>query len=297
MSLKKFAIAAGLSLVMLLGAGCTQEGQAVKKVASIDEAVIYKLDEFKNAEEELKKFAEERKKKLLEEGKDKSPDEQQKLSQQFQMELQKKQNELLNPLKEKARAAVANAAKDKGVTVVLDKKIVVYGVPDITDDVKTLMTSGGELSYPKEEADVETAPVGYFDQGIVRSLKVFQQGEAELIQERNKMLAEWKASLGDKKPTPAEIQGIQKTIETRLQSIQEQKFSPLLKAVTDSVEEVAKKEGLSLVLDTQHVMYGGRNLTENVVDTFLKKVGADPTKGGAADSKPMTIPTPAPAEK
>lgn len=293
MSLKKFAMAAGLSLVMLLGAGCSQEGQAVKKVASIDETVIYKLDEFTKAEADLKKYAEEKKKELQAKGKDKSPEEQQKLSQEYQAAIQVKQNELMNPLKEKARAAVANAAKDKGVNVVLDKKIVVYGVPDITDDVKSLLTKGGELVYPKEETDVDAAPIGYFDQNIVRSLKVFQQAELELMQERNKLLQEWKASLDGKQPTPAEIQGMQKTIETRLASIQEQKFSPLLKAVTDSVEEVAKKEGLSLVLDTQHVMYGGRNLTENVVDTFLKKVGADPANADTVESRPVTIPTPA----
>ena len=90
---------------------------------------------------------------------------------------------------------------------------------------------------------------------------------------------------------------MQKAIEARLESLQQQKLTPLLKAVNDSVEEVAKQEGLSLVLDTQHVMYGGRNLTELVVDTFLKKIseGGATTAGPGAEATPAA--TPAPAEQ
>ena len=87
-----------------------------------------------------------------------------------------KTNETLNPLKEKARAAVATAAKNKGVTVVLDKKITVYGVPDMTDDVKGLLESGNDLTYPEDnEEQLKQAPIGYFDQNIVSNLKVFKE--------------------------------------------------------------------------------------------------------------------------
>jgi hypothetical protein len=88
------------------------------------------------------------------------------------------------------------------------------------------------------------------------------------------------------------MQSIQQTLEARLQAMQEQKMGPLVKAVTDSVAEVAKAENLSLVLDTQHVMHGGRNLTELVVDNFLKKVdGGGPT---TAQTTPAADKTPAP---
>ncbi|MFA5504786.1 MAG: OmpH family outer membrane protein [Vulcanimicrobiota bacterium] len=295
MRLRNIAAAAVVGMSLLFAAGCETEKAPVKKVASIDESVIYQMDMFVKANEDLNKWAEETSKKKQEEVKDKSDEEKAKAFQEYQAELDIKTNETLNPLKEKARAAVANAAKNKDVTVVLDKKIVVYGVPDITDEVKALLESGGELTYPEENAEeLKVAPIGYFDQNIVSSLKVFKEAEMELFQERNAMLQKMreelqKAEQAGKQPSPAEIQAMQKAIEARLESLQQQKLTPLLKAVNDSVEEVAEQEGLSLVLDTQHVMYGGRNLTEMVVDTFLKKV----SEGNSASAEPVAAASPA----
>lgn len=284
-----------LGLCVLFSTGCeTEQNAPVKKVASIDESEIYQMEMFTKANEELDKWADETSKKYQEEVKDKSDEEKAKKFQEFQAELEIKTNETLNPLKEKARAAVATAAKNKGATVVLDKKIIVYGVPDITEDAKTLLTSGGDITYPEEtEEELKKAPIGYFDQTIVRNLKVFKEAEMELFQERNAMLQKMreelqKAEKEGNQPSPAEIQAMQKAIEARLESLQQQKLTPLLKAVNDSVEEVAKAEGLSLVLDTQHVMYGGRNLTELVVDSFLKKIS-----GGGSTPSDQSSPAPA----
>ncbi len=283
MTWKPICAAVVLSTLMVLTAGCerltTSKSEAVKKVASIDDSAINSMDEFRQAEESLDAWAQEESQRLQKEAQGQSDEVKAQLYQQFQLELQKKTNETLNPLKERARAAVATAAKNKGVSVVLDKKIVVYGVPDITEDVKSLLAGGGDLSYPDDEENLEKAPVGYFDQTIVRSLKVFKEAEMEVYNERNRLLSEMRDHLekSDQRPGPAEIQQMQKTIEARLEALQEQRISPLLKAVTDSVADVAKEEGLSLVLDTQHVMYGGRNLTEQVVDSFLKR-----TSGGGA---------------
>lgn len=295
MRLRNIAAAAVVGMSLLFAAGCETEKAPVKKVASIDESVIYQMDMFVKANEDLNKWADETSKKKQEEVKDKSDEEKAKAFQEYQAELDIKTNETLNPLKEKARAAVANAAKNKDVTVVLDKKIVVYGVPDITDEVKALLESGGELTYPEENTEeLKVAPIGYFDQNIVSSLKVFKEAEMELFQERNAMLQKMreelqKAEQAGKQPSPAEIQAMQKAIEARLESLQQQKLTPLLKAVNDSVEEVAEQEGLSLVLDTQHVMYGGRNLTEMVVDTFLKKI----SEGSSASAEPVAAASPA----
>ena len=288
MSLRNMALAAALGVSLLFGAGCEKEKTPIKKVAAIDESAVYQLEMFTNAEKELDKWAEERSKKLAEEAKGKSDEIKAEMFQTFQAELEIKQNETLNPLKEKARAAVANAAKSKGVNVVLDKKIVVYGVPDLTEDVTTLMQSGQELTYPDDNTEeAKKSPIGYFDQNIVRNLKVFKEAEGELLEERNRLLQRMgeelkKAEQEGNKPSPAEIQAMQKAIEARLGSLQQQKMAPLLKSVSDSVEQVAKDEGLSLVLDTQHVMFGGRNLTELVVDTFLKNVGDGAGKPTAA---------------
>lgn len=302
MSLKKAALTLGLSLTLLLAGGCEKGGAAagpsaaVKKVASIDQAAIYGMDEFTKAQKGLDDWAKaevEKRRKALE---GKTDAEKDAAFQQYQLELQKKEAEMLKPLKDKASAAIAIAAKDKGVTVVLDKKIVVYGVPEITEDVKALLTKGGDMTLP-EQIDPTQSPIGYFDQDVVRNLKAFKEAELAIAQERATQIQiiQKEFEKQNRQPTPQEMQSIQKTLEARLEAMQEQKMGPLVKAVTDSVADVAKAENLSLVLDTQHVMHGGRNLTELVVDNFLKKVdGAGATTAATGTpGKPAASPTPA----
>ncbi len=298
MSLRNMAVTAALGLALLFTPGCTTETPPVKKVASIDESVIRQMDMFKKANEELDEWAETESKKMAEEVKDGTDEEKGKKYQEFQAALEIETNKKMDPLNKKVKAAIESTAHKDGVTVVLDKKIVVYGVPDLTDKVKTLLESGAEITFPEEDqAGLDNAPVGYFDPSIVRNLKVFKEAEMEIFQERNRLLRTMSEQLEKAKengntPSPAEIQAMQKQIEARLESLQQQKMAPLMKAVTDSVAEVAKAEGLSLVLDTQHVMYGGRNLTELVVDTFLKQATGS-TVGGET---PAASPTPAAGE-
>lgn len=303
MRLRNIALTLGLSFTLLFGAGCGEGGvgggksqsAAAKKVASIDETAIYSLDEFKKANEALNKWANEESAKRAKAVEGKSEAEKNQAYQQFQAELAKKEAEMLGPLRDKARAAIAITAKEKGVTVVLDKKIVVYGVPEITDDVKAKLTKGDKLEYPKDEVDPTQSPIGYFDQNVVRNLKAFKEADLAVATERATAIQKIQAEIQrtGKRPTPQEEQAIKQSLDARLQAVQEQKMGPLIKAVTDSVADVAKQENLSLVLDTQHVMYGGRNLTEQVVDSFLKKVDGAPAT--TAQNSPATPATPVPA--
>lgn len=300
MSLRNMAVAAALGLSLMFHAGCNTAQPPVKKVASIDESVIYQMEMFTKAQDDLKKWAEEEGEKRQKEAEGMSDEDKAKAYREFQAALEVKRNETLKPLKDKARAAVATAASKNGVEVILDKKIVVYGVEDLTEETKTLLSSGGDITFPEEkEGQFDKAPVGYFEPDVIRSLKVFKEAEVEILQERNRLLKAVgeqieKAKSEGKAPSPAEIQALQKQVEARLGALEEQKMGPLIKAVTDSVEEVAKSEDLALVLDTQHVMYGGRNLTELVVDAFLKKVSGG-VSGGAAEAQPAATATPAPA--
>lgn len=299
MSLRKFALACGLGLALFAGSGCENAGggggspsAAAKKVASIDETAINEMEEFKKAQKELDDWAQAEVEKRAKAVEKKSDAEKQAAFQEYQLELSKKQAEMLNPLKDKARAAIALVAKDKGVTVVLDKKIVVYGVPDITEDVKTKLSSDNKLEYPKEEIDPAQSPIGYFDQDVVRNLKVFKEADIAIATERVNQIKsiQEKFKKEGRNPTAAEMQSMDQLLSARLQALQEQKMGPLIKAVNDSVADVAKAENLSLVLDTQHVMHGGRNLTEQVVDSFLKKV--DESAPSSSTATPAASATP-----
>lgn len=252
-------------------------GSAAKRVGSIDQEKIITLDEFKNAEKELQAFSEKKKKEFEAAVKaaGERPDEAktaelQNLYRKIQLEIQQEQNKKLNPLKTRAEAAVATVARSKGLTVVLDKRIVVYGVPDITEDVQKVFQQQGELSLPAEQ-DTSKSPVAYFDQDVVRSLKVFQEADLKLFQYQNDLMGEYQkksANLG-----ASEKEALQRELTARLEAFKEQTMAPLFQKVTASVNEVSQTQGIALVLDKQNVMYGGRNITDAVVETFLQKVG------------------------
>lgn len=276
-----------LLLGLTLGAatGC-QKGSvpgttssAAKTVASIDQEVLFGLPEFKKAEEQMKaareKAEQDLKKKLPANGK--MTPELQKIITQTQVELQKKNNELMNPLKERIHAAIEKVSREKKLLVVLDKRIVVYGVPDVTDDVKKVFQESGDIKLG-DEMDTSKSPIGYFDQDVVRSLKVFQQAEMDIFRKRNELFKEFENKKG--KLSAPEQEMLQRELTLKLDTYRESVVAPLLTQVQEAVKEVAQAQNLSLVLDKQHVMAGGRNMTSEVVETFLKKAGAAPGEKG-----------------
>jgi outer membrane protein len=66
--------------------------------------------------------------------------EKQSYYQQLQQGLQVKQQELLGAIQDKVNAAVKAVADTKGLIVVVDKSVTVYGGQDITDDVMKKIT-------------------------------------------------------------------------------------------------------------------------------------------------------------
>lgn len=272
-------------------------GSAAKRVGSIDQEKIITLEEFKSAEKELQAFSEKKKKdfEAAVKAAGEKPDEAktrelQTLYQKIQMEVQQEQNKKLNPLKTRAEAAVATVARSKGLTVVLDKRIVVYGVPDITEDVKKVFQQTGDLTLPAEQ-DTSKSPVAYFDQAVVRSLKVFQESELKLFQFQNDLMGEYQKRA--EKLGPSEKEALQRELAARLEAYKEQTMAPLFQKVTASVNEVSQTQGISLVLDKQNVMYGGRNITDAVVETFLQKVGQPADAAPASDKSPAAPASPA----
>lgn len=277
-------------------------GSPTKKVGAIDQEAIFTLEEFKKAEKDIEAFNAQKKKEFedavqAKKGKQGAEAELANLYRKIQLEVQQKRNQILNPLQTKAEAAVATVARSKGLTVVLDKRIVVYGVPDITEDVKKVFQQQGELKLPAEQ-DTSKSPVAYFDQDVIRSLKVFQEADLRLFQHRNDLMREYEKRA--EKLSPSEREALQRELTARLEAFKEQTMAPLYQKVTASVNEVSKANGISLVLDKQNVMYGGRNITDSVVETFLQKVGqpegaASPSAAGSPAAAPSPASTQSPA--
>jgi len=69
-----------------------------------------------------------------------SDDEKRTYSQQLQQGLQQKQQQLLAAIRDKVNVAVKEVADSKGLTIIVDKSVTVYGGQDITDDVMKKVT-------------------------------------------------------------------------------------------------------------------------------------------------------------
>lgn len=276
-------------------------GSAIKQVGSIDQEAVFSMPEFEKAKKDMEKLATDTEAKF--EAKAKALGENPSREQQTAFEkelregklaLQKKTNEVLNPLKTRAEYAVAQVAAEKHMTVVLDKRIIVFGVPEITDEVKKAFESAKPDAKVTDPPDTSNAPIGYFDQEVVRTLKVFQEAEVQLYQKRLELAKQFEKDTEGMGAADKEL--LERKLKLTLESYQEQLTTPLVTAVNESVKEVAQAEGLSLVLDKQHVMQGGRNMTDKVVETFLKKVGG--VKAPAGDATPGAgAATPAEASK
>ena len=265
---------------------------ATRSVGSVDMEVLQGLDEFKKAEKDVEKLRDAMTKEaeahLPKNPRDWTPKDKQWLTEK-RAEEQKKENGLMEPLKERMEAAILQMSRAHQLMVVLDKRIVVYGVAEYTDEVKKAFQSKDELKLG-EEVDTSKSPIGYFDQDVVRSLKVFQKMEIDVYEKQNqlrKQLEEAKA----KGASPQDLQLLQQNLTLQLDAFKEQIATEMFSKVNESVKEVAEAQGLALVLDKVHVLQGGRNLTSEVVDSFLKK-NAEPKGGKPVKPAPSGTPTP-----
>ncbi len=74
-------------------------------------------------------------KEFNEKAKDMQPQEKQRYGMQLQQRLEKKREELLKPIIDKIDAAIKQVAEAKGITVVVDQMVIIYGGTDLTDEV------------------------------------------------------------------------------------------------------------------------------------------------------------------
>lgn len=251
-----------------LGGGVTQGSQ---QVVMLDREAIYALPEFTKAKKELEELSTSKEEELVKIVKDKklSPEEAEKLRVQMRDELQQEQAKRVTPLNKRVTAAIAALAKERGYKVVFDKRIVVTGVADVTDDVKKKFEELKTADLPKEEdtANSDDSAVGYVNQEAIGELRLFKDGQQRLYVEYQKMAADLQAKTKDMSPADRE-KARQETFRAYKEK-EEEVTKALTDKVTAAIKDIAKERGLSLVLDSRHVMWGGRNLTDEVIKKLI----------------------------
>ncbi len=238
------------------------------EIGSIDREAIFKLSAFDKANEKLQQKEMEMAKRFDSESKGLKPEQLQELRMRMMQELETAKANEIKPLFDRVQASIALSGKEKKLKIVLDKKIVVCGAQDITDDVKDKFRSEGEL--PRPDSDMgEKSLIGYFDQDVVESLKIFRDAKRELFEKSQKMQKEIEDNA--KGLSDAGKARLLEEYNIRFNKEKERLMNPLMNKVVKTVEEVAKEKKLSMILDKQYVMYGGRNVTEEVTDKLIGK--------------------------
>ncbi|MDR7418823.1 MAG: OmpH family outer membrane protein [Armatimonadota bacterium] len=88
-----------------------------------------------SSERALQEFFQAKQREFQERSKNMTAFQRQELDRQLQQQILDKRNELLGGLDKEIRAAVEAAAKQAGVSVVLDRSVVLYGGNDLTEAV------------------------------------------------------------------------------------------------------------------------------------------------------------------
>lgn len=257
---------------------------AGKQVGSIDREALFNLPEFQDVNKVLEQKTKEMDTKFRQEGarivgaksgarpQKPTPEQDRALKALYikmEMEMTQLRNQLMSPLLQKMEAAVAVVALKRNMGAVLDKRIVIYGAPDITEEVKELMQKQKEITMPQEKPKA-LPQIGYFNQQVIRNLPMFRDMEASLAKLNQDMAVEF-----DKQARKLKNDGERQQLYVQMQQAYNMKKSemqqPLFKKVSEVLEETAKEQSLVLVLDQENVMYGGVNLTDPVTKKLLLK--------------------------
>ncbi|OLD49644.1 MAG: hypothetical protein AUI83_12055, partial [Armatimonadetes bacterium 13_1_40CM_3_65_7] len=94
-----------------------------------------------SSERALQEFFQAKQGEFQQRAKSLTPVQRQELDRQLQQELGQKREELLSGLDKDIRAAVEKVSRDRGVSIVLDRAVVLYGGVDLTDAVITQLTT------------------------------------------------------------------------------------------------------------------------------------------------------------
>lgn len=233
----------------------------VADIGFLDQGEIAAIPAFAAANRELNTFGTNLQRDYTNRARNASPADQQRLAAEFQSKMTDEQRKVLGPLFGRAQVAIASVASSKNLSVVIDKRIVIYGGVDITPQVRDLLTGAAAPVPPVSTPPPST--VGYVDQQQLDALPKIKNATDDF--------AKFKAD--EDKATAAKLKGakndndrnaILKDYQKTLTDRQNQTLKPLADQTRKAMADVARKRGLTLVIDRANIIYGGTDITADV---------------------------------
>jgi outer membrane protein len=188
-----------------------------------------------------------------------------RIAQEFQNKLAQRQRDLFGPLFERARVAIASVASSKNLSVIVDKRIMIFGGQDVTSSVIDLLNGPGDPIPP-----VNTPPpssVGFVDQGQIDAIPKLKSANDDFAKFQADQQQQAQAKMKNAK-NDADRQQILKDYQSALADRQKQTIQPLVDQTRSIISDVAKKKGLLLVIDRSNLIYGGTDITSDVTSQF-----------------------------
>jgi outer membrane protein len=195
----------------------------------------------------------------------KNPNDQARIAQEFQNKFAAAQRQLLAPLFQRAQISIASVASSKNLSVVVDKRIIIFGGQDVTREVIDLFSGVGDPVPP-----VSTPPpssVGFVDEQQINQVPKVKKANDDFAKfqndQSNAAQAKMRAAKSDQ-----ERQQIFKDAQKALLDKRKEIVDPIVDQTRKAIADVASKKGLSLVIDRNNLIYGGIDITADVTNAL-----------------------------
>ncbi len=255
------ALATGATLALCVALAPQALATDIVDIGFVDQQQIASLKPFVDAQRAFAQYRNSMNGAFQNAIKGKSDADKQKIFNDFNQKLGAKQHDLFDQLLARTQTAIAAVAANKNLSVVVDKQIVIYGGQEITQDVISMINQPGQVVPP-----VNTPPaseVGYVDQAQLDALPKLKAANDEFMAYRQKLGSDLNAQTAGK--PDAQKQQIVDSFNKQLADEQKKVIQPIIDQTQSAISDVAKKKNLLLVIDMTDRVYGGTDVTADVV--------------------------------
>lgn len=237
-------------------------------VGYVDQAAIASLPAFQSANAQLASFKQQLDGQYAAAMKHARTDaDKQRITIQFQQKFSDKQRDVIGPIYTRTQLAIAQAATNDKLSVVVDKRIVIFGGRDVTNEVVGAIASSAALPTPS--ATPGPSSIGFVDQSALDAIPKVKSAADEFQKFAQDQRTAFAAKFAAAK-TDADKQQVGKDFNKVLSDKQDTLLKPLVDQTKTATANVAKSKGLLLVIDRNDVIYGGTDITKDVQDALSK---------------------------
>jgi outer membrane protein len=191
----------------------------------------------------------------------------QQITMQSQQEYSDKQREIVGPLFQRAQLAIAAVSATRNLSIVVDKRVVIYGGQDITKDVEAVFSSAQAVQPPA--ATPPPSEIGYVDQSVLDGVPKVQTANNTMQQFETTQRQIYSAKIAQAS-SQSEKQQLLTQFQKAVSDKQDELLKPLVDQTRSATSDVARKKNLLLVIDKADVIYGGTDITSDVQNELTK---------------------------